>query len=165
MNHFSYIIKYATFYKYAIRLDAWHERFNSLLWNTELHVLFLAYRHGPHGKFFLNFHSIFNRGDEKIYLAADFLKICTPKFVGCVYKIVTQFFFKRPILMQTSLSTINGYCHDDDVSYFIGLANHHFQEAFGVRQVHRETYMNIMRAFYYSFHDFGKFLHTSHNYY
>ena len=100
----------------------------------------------PTWKVFQKFKTLFSRSSAgeggKTFLAADFLKHCSSKYVGCVYKI--------------SVATINGYCQEANTDYYIGLADYHLHEAFGQSQVHRERNFNILRAFYFAFHNFCK---------
>jgi hypothetical protein len=131
------------------RFKSWYIEFKDLLWKSELHVFFLGYRFHPHGKFNVDFRKVFNSKCT----SEDFLRIFTPDYLGSLYKIISHFYFQRPIPANISIAQISGYLSQADMPYYIGLAKYHLDDAFGSSCARKEANVHIIGAFYRAFHD------------
>ena len=83
----------------------------------------------------------------------DFLKIFTPEYIGCIYKLTSHYMFKRPAPSIQKPKDFERILCESDTEYYINLAAHHLQKAFkdgrdGSMNIQKVRNFNYFRLFF-----------------
>jgi hypothetical protein len=107
---------------------------NEVMWKSELHLLFLGFRTKATGRLPLELWTGVkaDRSNGSLYDKGvkDFLKLFTPDYVGCIYKMMSYFLFARPIKPDFSPSDCLMLLGSNDVQCYIDLAKLHLASVF-----------------------------------
>ena len=147
---------------------------NNLMWNSEMHILFLGFRQQYGGRLQVDLWRgvkaddlsgptrMFDKGVK------EFLQLFTSDYIGCIYKLMTHFLFSRPISRSMKVKEMLEIISDGDTSHYIQLAQFQLDKAFDsdpfAINLHAERNFNYLRMFCKCFHEglFSTRFYTHH---
>jgi hypothetical protein len=142
---------------------------NQLLWSSEIHLLFLGFP-GKHGgslhpiEYFYGTkaniededdHVGITRNKSKLYPkdVDDFLKLFTAEYVGCIYKWMSHFIHKRPVLQDMTTKNMMEILQDVDTEHYVKLAKFQIDKTFGIDCIFKTRNLDFFRMIYKAYHE------------
>jgi len=134
---------------------------NTLMWNSEMHILFLGFRQQFGGRLHVDLWrgvndvagptQMFDKGTK------EFLQLFTADYVGCIYKLMTHFLFNRPVSTTTKVKEMLEIVSDGDTIHYIQLAQFQLEKAFDLNphaiNLHADRNFKYLRMFCKCFHE------------
>ena len=142
---------------------------NQLLWSSEIHLLFLGFptKHGgslhPIEYFYGTKANVGEEDDHggvarkraKLYPkdVDDFLKLFTAEYVGCIYKWMSHFIHKRPVLQDMTTKNMMEILQDVDTEHYVKLARFQIDKTFGINCIFKSRNLDFFRMIYKAYHE------------
>ena len=146
------------------KMRALFSEINTKMWKSELHLLFLGFRSNSRGRILpielfkgVKAASEVLDGGSPLFEKSteDFMLLFTAEHVGCIYKLMSYFGYRRPMSQSLSQADLINILTHSDVDSYVELAAYHLRKIFGDKDhivANKDFNFNILRLVYNTYY-------------